>query len=152
MSENITLKLVMTSAVVLLSSLSSTAFAGSKSIPEPPSWSFPEVVESARAINPKNREGRVFNRFGLAYSQDELKRLQVPKMSPNELQNYADIVTHAYPDAIAKQLPTSCKEIPLDNLNETSIAGIAYVSLNAVESEARLRAKSCLSDIQSRMK
>ena len=78
------------------------AFAADK-IPEPESWKFPDVVEYARKITPRNVEGKLFNTFGLVYSNDELKNLSLETMSPEELQKYADVVTHAYPDAVYRQ-------------------------------------------------
>lgn len=85
------------------------------SIPEPSSWLFPDVIESARTISPRNVEGRIFNQFGLAYSLEELEALPVATMTPQELQKYADIVTHAYPDAVFRQrlfaIPISTQKI-----------------------------------------
>ena len=121
-------------------------------IPLPESWSFPQVVESARKISPKNIEGRLFNQFGLAYSTEELAKLDLKYMTANELQKYADIVTHAYPDAVANQLPNSCDGIPVGELNETAVAGIAYVSINATMDINRSKAKACLASIQSKLK
>jgi hypothetical protein len=123
-----------------------------QSFPEPPSWSFPEVIESARKISPKNAEGRTFNQFGLAYSTTELTRLSVAKMSAEKLQNYADIVTYAYPDAVFRQAPESCKDMSLTEINETSVANIAYVSLHAINKNTRERAATCLIVIQSRLR
>ena len=121
-------------------------------IPEPESWSFPDVIESARKIAPNNLEGRPFNKFGLSYSREVLGGLNVSAMSAKELQNYADIVAHAYPDAVSKQLPRSCDDVPIDQVNETSLAGIAFVSINAVNEETRIWAKECLSIIQRKLK
>ena len=95
--------------------------------PQPKSWSFPEIVKSAREISPTNLEGRPFNQFGLAYSKEVLQGLDISSMSAEALQNYADVVTHAYPDAIALQIPISCKYLSLNDLNETSIAGMAFL-------------------------
>jgi hypothetical protein len=117
-------------------------------IPEPRSWSFPDVIESARAISPRNVEGRTFNQFGLAYSLEELNALPVATMTPQELQKYADIVTHAYPDAVFRQTPASCKELPIDQINTTSIANVAYVSLHAIVPATRERAANCLRELQ----
>ena len=44
-------------------------------VPEPKSWTFPEVIEYAREITPDNVEGKPFNKFGMVYSQDELSKL-----------------------------------------------------------------------------
>lgn len=127
------------------------AFTADK-IPEPATWDFPDIIESARKITPRNVEGRLFNQFGLVYSLEELKSLTVETMSPEDLQKYADIVTHAYPDAVFRQLPASCKEISLKQMNETSIANIAYVSLNAIDIGIREKAANCLREIQKRLK
>ncbi|WP_345552462.1 hypothetical protein [Microbulbifer aestuariivivens] len=121
-------------------------------IPEPESWSFPDIVESARKISPNNLEGRPFNKFGLAYPMGVLSNLDVSSMRAKELQNYADVVTHAYPDAVSRQLPRSCDEVPINQLNETSVAGIAFVSLNAINEETRKWAKECLIIIQKKWK
>lgn len=120
-------------------------------IPEPTTWSFPDIIECARKIAPHNIEGRKFDQFGLAYSISELKKLPVATMSSEDLQKYADIVTHAYPDAMFRQFPVSCKEMPIDQMNETSIANIAYVAHNAVDKSTRDRAESCLKEIQKRL-
>ena len=118
----------------------------------PESWSFPHIVESARKISPNNIEGRPFNRFGLAYSLEEVGDLDFSAMDADEMQKYADIVTHAYPDAIAEQYPDSCDNMTLDDMNKTSIAGIAYISLNAVKVKNREWAKKYLSVIQNKLK
>lgn len=120
-------------------------------IPEPASWSFPDVVESAREISPHNVEGKPFNEFGLVYPQSEVETLSLATLSAEELQKYADIVTYAYPDAVFQQILVSCEEIPLDQINETTIANIAYVSLQAIDSGTREEAAICLSEIQERI-
>jgi hypothetical protein len=73
-------------------------------------------------------------------------------MSAQELQKYADIVTHAYPDAVSRQIPASCKEIPIEGMNPTAVAGVAYVSLHAIEPATRGRATTCLGEIQAKWK
>lgn len=116
---------------------------------EPETWSFPKIIESARKISPNNTEGKPFNQFGLVYSPEQLSVLKLSKLAAQDLQKYADIVTHAYPDAVAKQLPVHCKDIPINKLNETTVAGIAYVSINAVNSATRKWADKCLTVIQN---
>jgi hypothetical protein len=123
---------------------------GQRSITEPASWSFPAVIESARAIGPHNVEGRPFDQRGLAYAPEELDALPVATMSAQELQKYADIVTHAYPDAVFRQVPASCKESSLDQINATAVAGIAYVSLHAIDPGTRENAARCLEEVQER--
>jgi len=123
-----------------------------EAILEPESWSFPAVIEHARKISPNNVEGKPFNEFGLAYSIDELERVRFSELNAQELQRYADIVTHAYPDAVAKQIPKSLDGIPLQEINETTIAGLAYISIHAKGIEAREQAKRHLSKIQARLK
>lgn len=54
--------------------------------------------------------------------------------------------------AVAKQLPSSCDSVPVEKLNETAIAGIAYISIHASKVETRNWAKYCLSTIQSKLK
>ena len=141
-----------TIAKVILLMLVCTNTQAEESIPSPESWSFPQVIESARKITPKNVEGRPFNQFGLVYSSADLSRLDFSKMTAEKLQIYADIVTHAYPDAVAQQLPSSCDSVEVKELNETAIAGIAYISIHASKIETRNRAKACLSIIQSKLK
>jgi hypothetical protein len=119
-------------------------------IPEPPTWSFPDVIESARSITPQNIEGRPFDQHGLAYAPETLDALPVATMSALELQKYADIVTHAYPDAVFQQAPPSCQDPALDRANATAIAGIAYVSLHAIDPATRKRASTCLAEVQQR--
>lgn len=132
---------------VIQSSASGNGFAAGE-IPEPESWKFPDIVESARKVSPRNVEGKLFNTFGLVYSRDELKNISLNTMPPEELQKYADIVTHAYPDAVYRQFPASCEELPVKKLNATSVAGIAYVSLNAIDPYTREKAATCLKVIQ----
>lgn len=117
---------------------------------EPESWSFPKVIESARKISPNNDEGKPFNQFGLVYSPEQISTLKLSVLIAQDLQKYADVVTHAYPDAVAKQLPTQCGNVPINKLNETAVAGIAYISINAVDSNTRKWAKECLSVIQNK--
>jgi hypothetical protein len=121
-------------------------------IPEPISWAFPAVVESARAISPTNVEGRTFDEHGLAYSIAELEALPVATMNAHELQKYADIVTHAYPDAAFRRGAGSGKDLPLERLNNTGVANAAYVSLHAVDADTRQRAAIYLEQIQVRLK
>lgn len=123
-----------------------------QSLPEPAIWSFPEVVDLARKISPNNVEGKPFNKFGLVYSSEEVEKLKLSALPATELEKYADIVTHAYPDAVSKQLPSSCANIEVENLNQTAVAGIAYISINAIESRTRNWAKDCLSLIQLKLK
>ncbi len=69
---------------------------------KPDSWSFPKVIESARKIRPSNTKGKPFNQFGLVYSPEQVSILKLSALKAHDLQKYADIVTHAYPDAVAK--------------------------------------------------
>jgi hypothetical protein len=142
----------MVSAAILFYICSSEEAFTADKIPEPATWAFPDIIESARKRTPRNVEGRLFNQFGLVYSLEELEKLPIETMAPKDLQKYADIVTHAYPDAVFRQFPASCKEISLKQLNETTIAGIAYVSLNAIDPGTRERAANCLREIQKRLK
>lgn len=121
-------------------------------IPEPNSWSFPAVVESARAIASRNVEGREFDRFGLAYSLPELQAVRVGRLPAQDLQRYADIVVHAYPDAVFRQITTSCSQAPVESLNTGAVAGVAYVSLHAIDPATRQKAAECLAEIQTRLK
>lgn len=132
----------------LLVSITELALAD-KSMSEPDSWSFPEVIEHARNISPTNIEGKPFNRFGLVYSSEEVASLRLSSLSAEELQKYADIVTHAYPDAVSRQLPEKCDTLPVEKMNETAVAGVAYVSINATKPSTRMWAKECLAAIQN---
>jgi len=120
-----------------------------ESIPTPSVWSFPEIVESALEITPVNIDGLPFNQFGIAYEVDVLEKLDLATIKVEDLQKYADAVTHAYPDAVVvkSQLPSNCESMPADQFNETSLASLAYISLNAVEEANRNTAKSCLQGI-----
>jgi len=122
-----------------------------ETIPMPESWKFPQVIESARAISPNNEEGKSFNRFGLVYTLDELAKLTLSSMSAEELQKYADIVTHAYPDAVARGFPPSCNDLPIEKLDETAVAGLAYISINALNEDTRNKASVCLVVIQKKL-
>ena len=143
--------IALVSAAILFFICSNEEAFTADNIPEPATWTFPDVIESARKISPRNVEGRLFNKFGLVYSSDELGNLPVAAMSSEDLQKYADIVTHAYPDAVYRQFPATCKKIPIKQMNETAIAGIAYVSLNAIDPDTREKAGICLREIQKRL-
>lgn len=117
--------------------------------PRPPSWNFPEVVESARAIAPRNAEGRVFDKHGLAYPLKELDGLPYATMSVTELARYADIVTTAYPDACGHQIDGGCPDMTPDRLNATTLANLAYVSLHATDAGVRERSAACFAKAQS---
>lgn len=119
------------------------------SIPEPSSWQFPDVIESARKLTPRNLEGKPFDRFGLAYSLEELERIDVVNLPVAVLQNYADIVTHAYPDAVAKYLPSECGSVSINQLNGTSFGNVAYISINAINPDTKKWAAQCLKIMQS---
>jgi len=121
-------------------------------MPEPATWEFPAVIESARTIAPRNVDGRTFDRFGLAYPIDTLDDLPVGTMTAEELQKYADIVTHAYPDAVFHRSPVPCSEFPVENMNTVSFANMAYVSLHAVDVTTRERARVCLEHLQSKLR
>ena len=60
-------------------------------------------------------------------------------------------MTHAYPDAIASQLPSSCDTLALEDLNETAVAGVAYIALNATQAANRASAIECLSVLQNKL-
>ena len=122
-----------------------------ETIPMPESWAFPQVIESARSISPNNVEGKPFNQSGLVYTADELGKLPLSSMTDEELQKYADIVTHAYPDAVARGFPPSCDDLPVEKLNETAVAGLAYVSIHALNQNTRSNAAACLVVIQNKL-
>lgn len=124
----------------------------SNSIPEPDSWKFPSVVESARKIAPKNIEGRAFDRFGLAYPLAKYKTLDFASLSVDELQKYADVVAYAYPDAVSKRTPDDCSGIPLDKVNAASAGAMAYISTHAVLPSSREKSLKCLLVIQERLR
>ena len=123
----------------------------SVNIPEPESWEFPGVIESAKQVAPKNIEGRAFDRFGLAYPLAEYKSLDLVSLSVGELQKYADVVTHAYPDAVSMRTPTDCSGIPLNKVNAATVGGMAYISNHAIRNSSREKALKCLLVIQKRL-
>ena len=132
--------------------LTSLGVGANDSIPYPDTWKFPGVIESARKISPRNIEGQPFGPTGLAYPLKTLENLNFAGMTAAELQKYADIVTHAYPDAVSENLPASCEEIPASAINTTSISNVAYVSLNAVNKETREKSAECFLAIQKNLK
>jgi hypothetical protein len=117
--------------------------------PRPPSWNFPEVVESARAIAPRNAEGRVFDKHGLAYPLKELDALPYATMGIAELAKYADIVTTAYPDACGHQIDGGCPDVKPEWVNSTTLANMAYVSLHAADAGVRERSAACFAKAQA---
>lgn len=122
------------------------------SIPKPASWALPDVIKSARALSPRNVEGREFNQTGLAYSFPELNAVSTAELPAQEIQKYADIVTHAYPDAVSQQIVDSCSQFPVKSLNTVAIAGVAYVSLHAISPTTRQKASECFVYIQTSLK
>tara|TARA_R110000868_G_C10823777_1_gene758824 strand:- start:151 stop:618 length:468 start_codon:yes stop_codon:yes gene_type:complete len=123
----------------------------SVSIPEPESWAFPGIIESARKIAPKNIEGRAFDRFGLAYPLAEYKSLDLASLSVDELQKYADVVAYAYPDAVSMRSPEECSGIPLNKVNAASVGAMAYISNHAIRKSSRDKSLKCLLVIQKRL-
>jgi len=116
----------------------------------PRSWQFPGVIESARKLSPRNLDGRAFDQSGLAYPLGQIEALPVASMPPSELQKYADIVTHAFPDAsfLRSLSSVTCRDIPPDQLNTTAIANVAYISLQAKFPSNREEAARCLKELQ----
>ncbi len=123
--------------------------SSSELIPEPAIWSFPDVVESALEISPTNIEGRAFNQLGIAYPLETFNNIDLATINIEDLQKYADVVTHAYPDAVIvkSQIPSNCENMPADQFNETSLAGLAFISINAIVESNRNTAQSCLQGI-----
>ena len=138
-------------AVVVFFSLLTPLSVANDMIPYPPSWDFPEVSIAAHEITPENMAGIAFKEDGLAYSVETLATLSVLTMSARELQKYADVVTHAFPDAVAMRGESleDCRDFPAEALNETSFGNIAYISLNAIKEENRSWAAQCLYDLQA---
>jgi tetratricopeptide (TPR) repeat protein len=116
----------------------------------PISWQFPAVIETALNLSPRNLEGRAFNQSGLAYPLEQLDSLPVASMTPFELQKYADIVAHAFPDAaFLRQVSLKgCHDVSADELNTTALANVAYISLQAKIPANRTEAASCLKQLQ----
>jgi tetratricopeptide (TPR) repeat protein len=116
----------------------------------PRSWQFPAVIESARTLSPRNLEGRTFDQSGLAYPLEQLDSLPVASLPDSELQKYADIVTHAFPDAaFLRQVSVKgCGDILAEELNTTALANMAYISLQAKFLPNRAEAASCLKEFQ----
>ncbi|MEC8080975.1 MAG: hypothetical protein VX148_05780 [Pseudomonadota bacterium] len=121
-------------------------------IPQPESWSFPQVIYSALKIAPTNIEGRPFNKFGLAYPLSKYSSLDLASLPLDELQKYADVVTYAYPDAISRRFSEDCSGVPLSKVNAVSLGGMAYVSNHAVQKSAREKSLKCFTVIQERLK
>lgn len=119
-------------------------------LPAPRSWQFPAVIESARKLSPRNLEGRAFDQSGLAYPLELLDSLPVASLTASELQKYADIVTHAFPDAaFLRQFSVKgCGDFSADELNTTAFANVAYISLQAKIPANRAEAASCLKQLQ----
>ncbi len=137
--------------LTLLFAISVWTFVGNvyagKSIPEPKSWSHPEIIEHAKEIAPTNSEGKPFNKLGKVYSSMDENRVDVSSASASELQKYASAKYHAFPDAMAGKLPKSCDDYPA-NISFVYISGIAFISLNAIKKSNRDWASSCLESIQ----
>ena len=119
-------------------------------LPAPRSWQFPAVIESARTLSPRNLEGRAFDQSGLVYPLEQLDSLPVASLTASELQKYADIVTHAFPDAaFLRQVSVKgCGDFSADELNSTALANLAYISLQAKYPPNRAEAASCLKEFQ----
>jgi hypothetical protein len=123
-----------------------------ETIPEPKSWSYPEINEYAKEITPTNIEGKPFNMLGRVYSSFDEKRIDSSSASANELQKYATAMYHAFPDAMARKLPKPCDDHYPANIAFDYISGLAFISLNAIEKGNRDWAKRCLETIQEKIK
>lgn len=119
-------------------------------LPFPGMWDFPAVIQAARSVAPRNLEGRTFDANGLAYPSETLDSLRVGEMGAAQLQSYADIVTHAFPDAafLRSQTQEPCADLHVDDLNTTSLANMAFVSLQAKVAANRAEAATCLQTLQ----
>ena len=126
-----------------------TTHAAKEGILEPECWNSPDVIESARKVSPKNIEGKTFDAYGCAYSSEELAALKVYDLPIDELQKYADIVVHAYPDAVGRQLPNKYEDLPISQMNKTCIANVAYVSIHATNPDIRKHAAECFAFIHN---
>ena len=80
----------------------------------------------------------------------QLEALQVDSMAASELQNYADIVTHAFPDAVFLRSISAkdCDDYDVGEMTAPPLANIAYVSLQAKIPGNRDEAARCLIQLQ----
>ena len=95
--------------------------------PRPTTFAMPFVIQEARAIHATTPAGRPFNRVGLAYPLRTLGELDVRSMSTEQLVEYADAVTMAFPDAVIEEMAAP---VVLNSM-ATSWANMAYIASHA---------------------
>jgi hypothetical protein len=111
---------------------------------------FPFIVEEALTICPCNKNGVQFGPGGIAYSvmmleharKDFRKTRNVEKFA-----SYADVVTHAFFDWLANITPTDFTPQQKREMNATSLANVAFISLYASKPEMRKKFTDCLAQL-----
>lgn len=103
---------------------------------------FETFLPQALAQCPKNPAGIAYSNTGIAYSQKHLemrfRMLRKASMSTEQLANYVDAITMAFPDLVVDN--TSLPEIPdatVRAVNMTCIGNVAYIALHATQQKHR---------------
>jgi len=88
---------------------------------------FGVIVKEALRIFPKTKKDKPFDHFGVAYSEKETNQALTKFLisgDHTDLAEYADVVTYAFADAVADQMPSSLQKVS----NSTSIANVAFMA------------------------
>jgi hypothetical protein len=104
-----------------------------RNFPLPSTWEFPDIVQEAILICPTTRLGRRFNSIGIAYPIATLEKIDVTAYTAQALSQYADAVTHAFPDASMLASGTE-RYLPQQT---TAWANCAYAALYSLTAECR---------------
>lgn len=116
----------------------------------PESFSFSQIVAKSVARVPRNALGWEFDSSGMVIGPETVDQaveefVRHGNMDRCRVQNmsaYADVVTHAWPDAAAEM---SCRDLVLPpDANAQAICNLAYVAIYAEVPKHRVWANGCL--------
>jgi hypothetical protein len=112
-------------------------------IPVPEHNRFPFIIDDARRVVQTTKKGKVFNQFGLAYSEkeynkafDEFKKSNFSEEDIRTFAEYADIVSTAFPDWTAN-IPVDINPSELRKVKATGVANLAHGSIYSILPENR---------------
>lgn len=115
-------------------------------IRKPSTWEFPYILDEAFSIVDRwNIADRFDRKSGMSIACKTANNPDLKKMPWNELQYFADVITHAFPDAVLLSMIKTWGENPyLTNLNITAVGNLAFISNNARSPYNRNSAKRFL--------
>lgn len=115
-------------------------------IRKPSTWEFPHIINEAFQLVDHWGIGDRFDRkSGMSNACKTANNPDFKKMPWNELQYFADVITHAFPDAVLLSMIEAWGENPhMTNLNKTAVGNLAFISNNARVPDNRKSAKRFL--------